>query len=284
MKKAFLLFCLCFSCSVENTDVSIFLKNQEQVSFQNEISFQNEFTQSFEIWKKFNASEYSYQTQFFSFSGFQSKTQIEVRANRVISRNYYANLFDSLIVLWHEGSLELNSHQEGALAQNLNAIYEYCADSILIRDPKQHDFIFSTFENGLLKNCFATPKDCSDDCGQGVSLTRIQLGIPEVCTEIFVTLTLVVLDTNSQPVILDEVELTLNKEHLKYVSPILHEGFTGFYALINDSHQELLNSQYGLVEFKGYQSGMLKINEQFIVASDGCHIQKLFGKDTVIVL
>lgn len=54
----------------------------------------------------------------------------------------------------------------------LDALYDRCAD--VLRDGG--DLTFETDDSGLIRECWAWPEGCLDDCGRGVSVNAFGVG------------------------------------------------------------------------------------------------------------
>jgi hypothetical protein len=101
------------------------------------------------------------------------------------------------------------------------------------------------------------------------------------CTKQFVIISLAVIDTNNNPVSLDNFKVHIkdtgedisNKENI----------FENYYPIIDDSYQnELANKKQTLI-FTGFINKKKVISETYEVSADCCHIYLVAGKAKVIL-
>jgi hypothetical protein len=52
--------------------------------------------------------------------------------------------------------------------RTMNENYEFCKDSVLLKDTTDYYIYYSLNGNGLIEHCVYSYKDCSDDCNIGV--------------------------------------------------------------------------------------------------------------------
>lgn len=120
----------------------------------------------------------------------------------------------------------------------------------------------------------------------GLFLISCQLGTDEgcLCTDEFVTITVVVVDSLMAP--LDSVSVqTVNKETDEVIQ-VHGERFsftTGNYVVIDDSHIKKLSVIPAFFIFEG-QKGQLSFKTDFVFNTDlcHCHVHKVAGPDTII--
>jgi hypothetical protein len=241
--------------------------------------------QSLSAWKEKDDSlaAYQYSTSFFSWSGYHHQTTITVRKDQVEERLYQEYFGDSLSNLWIEHHNSVGSYTEGATPLTIDSLYQICSQSLVNIDTSAYDVNLSFFNNNLLRSCTYRHKNCADDCIQGIQIDSI-LFLPEkndgpdICTEIYVTLNITVVNTRKQPVVLDSF-YTLAKGDTLF----LKEGYaSGMYEVITDLYSDSFYEQRDVVYFVGFYKGN-RYQEPMLVSSDGCHIQKEAGRDTLIV-
>jgi hypothetical protein len=149
------------------------------------VSYNNEFNKSANAWKAYKASvnnTYSYISYYGSVFGGYTETKITVQNGVVTGRDYIIGTYPpnsktlQVMKSWTEDSATLNTHTEGAVAITLDAIYAKAPEQWLNADPKNNDISFTTDNNGLITSCGYSPKNCMDDCFNGVfikSITRL---------------------------------------------------------------------------------------------------------------
>jgi len=121
-------------------------------------------------------SSYRYTTNFSSWIGFGSQTDIEVKDNQVIQRSYRAwdknyKQTDS----WKEkNATTLGSHKNGALAKTIDELYSSCQDILRTKEEKSYHIHLNFDNNNILKNCFYAHKQCADDCSKGVEINTLE--------------------------------------------------------------------------------------------------------------
>ncbi len=102
-----------------------------------------------------------------------------------------------------------------------------------------------------------------------------------ICTEEFRAVTIQVIDSLDRPVLLDSF-LTID---LLTSLPIAVNSTTldGSYPVITDSEIELLKFSGTPLRFLGYLNNVLKVQEDFLVGRDCCHIDYLSGNLVVVI-
>lgn len=137
------------------------------------------YNESLDKWtelKKDNGDSYIYQTNFESWAGFGSTTELKVIDNKVVSRIYKEygthdktgerTITDAYI----ESEDALGSHEKGALPLTIDELYNSCASDYLIVDEENNTIFFRTEINGLITLCGFFPDGCADDCYEGISI------------------------------------------------------------------------------------------------------------------
>lgn len=101
-----------------------------------------------------------------------------------------------------------------------------------------------------------------------------------LCTNVFITINVSIIDQNQAPVALDRFEVINVQNQSDVTIPISSSQFllvqqNGLYPLINDNgigrNQELN------LQFKGFINGVEVINENYIVAANCCHVNLVSG-------
>lgn len=148
-------------------------------SFNNE----REFNASLQKWNAYKASvknSYSYIVYTGSVFGYASETAITVTNGMVTERSYILTrakmtATDTVTVMdsWSENQQMLNSHQNGAPALTIDQVYAKASNEWLTVDKKQNHITFETDANGIISNCGYTPKNCQDDCFNGIHIKTL---------------------------------------------------------------------------------------------------------------
>jgi len=140
------------------------------------------FTNSHQAWLKAKATtdgSYIYETELSTFAGYGEITVITVEQDVVSKRRFasYEDLAfrDRQLEAWTEEADEVGSHLSGSAAVSLDTLYTRCQEEILTADPEENEIIFTVDQRGLLKTCVYVPRDCVDDCAEGVTISAIDL-------------------------------------------------------------------------------------------------------------
>ena len=103
------------------------------------------------------------------------------------------------------------------------------------------------------------------------------------CTEILRVLTVVVTDTAGQP--LDSLSSRTVVRATQAVLPTVPHSLgvhgPGRYEVVSDSHQDSLQQGDTILDFAAWDASHFATGT-FVVASDGCHISKREGPDTIV--
>lgn len=96
-----------------------------------------------------------------------------------------------------------------------------------------------------------------------------------ICTEVFMTIPIEVVDQNGNNVQLDEF-YTLDVETNEKIMP--QELYSpGSYPVLDDSHQPKLKGKERSFEFIGKVEGEIVVRAPFVIGADACHIYKVSG-------
>lgn len=170
-----LLFLL-FSCESNDDAPENQLSTLTTLESQEGISY----TQSIEAWnalKVNNGTSYKYQTDFISFTGFGSTTELTVINNVVTSRVYQEFTTDEItgerdiIDSYTETASQLGSNSKGAPPLTIDQLYTTCAADYLVVDETENTLYFQTATNGLMTLCGFFPNNCADDCYEGITIS-----------------------------------------------------------------------------------------------------------------
>lgn len=111
---------------------------------------------------------------------------------------------------------------------------------------------------------------CADDSMPG-----------SVCTASFATITVIVVDGQSQPVTGASVTARLVRTGQTLVPATLMLTVPGTYALVDDGSTHLIRRSGDAVQ-ASISKGSQSVTADYVVAvADGCHISKVSGPDTV---
>ncbi|APW65998.1 MULTISPECIES: hypothetical protein [Arcobacteraceae] len=131
--------------------------------------------ESKKVWlkyKKESNNTYTYYVNFVSWSGFGYETQIEVEKGIFVKRKF--SLWNKTKEkTWIEEKEELGTHKEGAALKLIDDLYNECSDILVNTNKNTNNIYLKLDENGLLKKCLFAPKNCSDDCSNGVEIKEI---------------------------------------------------------------------------------------------------------------
>ena len=131
-------------------------------------------------WQKamhLNNHNYQYSINFSSWVGFGSNTTIYVSNNTIVKRDYQSWDQDRQNVAnWTEEDSLLGKHKEGADLLTMEQLYQQCHSILLNKKDSRLHFIID--DNGYLKQCLSSPKNCADDCSSGVNIQSLTLNQP----------------------------------------------------------------------------------------------------------
>jgi hypothetical protein len=121
---------------------------------------------------KYNNS-YNYFTNFVSWVGFGNETKLSIKNGKVIKKEYTSwNKLEEKNWIEDKPST-LGKHKLGAKILLIDDLYKQCRN-ILLSTNKNTNHIYLSFDKkGLLHNCLYTPKNCADDCSNGIKIKEI---------------------------------------------------------------------------------------------------------------
>ncbi len=137
------------------------------------------------------------------------------------------------------------------------------------------------FLYGLLSLLFLNCNNDNNDNG-----TDAQDCATAICTEIFVTLNVSIIDADGNAVVLEEFTITDETSGSNITDKVVQGGISngnGSYPLYHDGF--ILDIQNSSVEllFKGYIDGNEVVNAPFIVGADCCHVSLSDGNNTIVL-
>jgi hypothetical protein len=129
---------------------------------------------------------YHYAISTSSFSGTNTKTTIEITANKPTARLYEQFHYDhtagaataTKIVdkAWTETGPDVGTHAEGMPAKTMETLYDDCARDVEPQDPAKNTVKIESDARGVLQQCWYVPLQCADDCKMGVSVEDFACG------------------------------------------------------------------------------------------------------------
>lgn len=141
--------------------------------------FPTNIEESYSRWqelKQRHGNNYSYETEFRSWAGFGNSTKIIVENGQVESRHFFEWKHDAPPSLtWSESYAELGKHNQGSAAQTFDQVYRQCTDQILTKSAQNFIISLSFDQLGLLKQCSYRPRNCADDCSQGINISSFEI-------------------------------------------------------------------------------------------------------------
>ncbi|WP_308993389.1 hypothetical protein QLS71_011425 [Mariniflexile litorale] len=136
--------------------------------------------------KETHGNSYKYTITSGSVFGFGSNTTITVINGTVTSRIYEAySIYDDnnnyvgyenrvVFESYTENIKTLNSHDSGAAAVIIDALYDTCLSKYLSVDADSNSITFNVDDNNLIKNCYHIPNGCQDDCTFGIQISSFE--------------------------------------------------------------------------------------------------------------
>jgi len=147
----------------------------------------SEYNESLNTWnnlKQVKGTSYSYEISTASVFGLESKTQITVKNDIVISRVYEAYSiyddengeylgYDNRLILksYSENAENLGSNSSGASPVTIDKLYQTCLNDYLSVSSSSNTIGFQVDDYNIIKACYYIPNGCQDDCTTGIRLT-----------------------------------------------------------------------------------------------------------------
>ncbi len=104
-----------------------------------------------------------------------------------------------------------------------------------------------------------------------------------ICTEVFITIPVAVVDSQQNPVVLDS-HRTTNPSKAAVLVQQRVEAATDFgYPVVTDAEIKLLSLEGDSLLFQGYRGGQEVARGSFFINHDCCHVNKLSGPDTLLI-
>jgi hypothetical protein len=148
------------------------------------------FDTSYSTWqsfKKHSNSGYNFTAVRESFAWIHARTETKITVinGTIAERDYVAYSYqpkagvDTLVKTvaeqWHEDKTTLNSHGESYWFLTMDEVYAKAKNEWLNVDPKTNEIYFETKNNGMLSTAGYVPKNCADDCFNGINISEITM-------------------------------------------------------------------------------------------------------------
>ena len=131
--------------------------------------------------------DYRYESRFQSWTGYRSET-IQYVSNDIVYRRIYnayhpgapvpdgfPDLYRAYgpVYSYDEGYSALGTNQSGASVSTVDQLYQSCEELLERRDPTRNRITLEFSDEGLLSVCTYTPKNCADDCSEGIRIQDV---------------------------------------------------------------------------------------------------------------
>lgn len=127
------------------------------------------------------ADSYSYVRVASYWTGERMETTVIVEGGNIVERDYVAyDGTEEITDSWQEYGVDVGSHEAGFEALTIDQLYDLCRDDVMPSATDTNVLTFTTFEDGLLQNCFTVDQSLEDSGADGVALESIGLD-PQTC-------------------------------------------------------------------------------------------------------
>jgi hypothetical protein len=136
------------------------------------------------IWAaaKPSCPNYHYEALTWSFTGFCTKTTIQIASDEPVRRSFMGGndgcggTDAGPTETWDEvGALQIGTHADGASALTAEQLFAACQTS-LAQDPSTNTLTLTIGAEGVPTRCGFTPINCADDCYMGFELSDVTCG------------------------------------------------------------------------------------------------------------
>ena len=150
----------------------------------------SDYYNSLRTWNKLkleNGDSYSYINSFQSWTGNYTNTIIEVEKGKPISRNYETGIIEYMPKsdggvdikntkndTYIENQDNLGTHKAGFSPITMDNIYRNCILNISKVSSLTNNIYFETDNSGILSTCGYVPKNCQDECFEGVEINNFK--------------------------------------------------------------------------------------------------------------
>jgi len=130
--------------------------------------------------KDINGNSYVYESNISSLFGFGSITRITVINGQLTERSYQEYLLNDQLEItntdinYSETEELIGSNEKGTPAHTIDELYNTCFSEYLIVDLDDNFIYFETDSIGLMNLCGFFPKNCADDCFEGIRISSFE--------------------------------------------------------------------------------------------------------------
>jgi hypothetical protein len=128
------------------------------------------------IWYKYKSNSnnsYTYFINFVSWSGFGHETKINVE-NGIFTQREFTSWNTTEENTWIENEKDLGKHKLGAKLKLIDDLYKECKNILKTKTKSINNIYLSFDKKGLLSSCLYSPKNCADDCSNGIQIKEIK--------------------------------------------------------------------------------------------------------------
>lgn len=139
--------------------------------------------ESLSAWMELKAADdgtYQYSRSNSSFSGYRNRTTFLVENDVVVRRSFEETDPDGAVSdSFVEEGAEVGSNEGTGAdpALTIEELYEICRDEVLTQDPERNIIELRLRDDGILEYCFYVPRDCADDCAEGVEIENLDMNL-----------------------------------------------------------------------------------------------------------
>lgn len=168
MENTKILLCFCagltiLGCSEDSKPVNVEERSLLEVS-----------RAAWNAQKDMFGESYNYETRFASVFGFSSITTQYISSGTVIRRVYETtDQNDVQSSIYDEGASEVGTNSAGAEPATIDELYDVCESILKTKNPSENFISFDLDDDNVLKKCTFFPKNCADDCDEGVNIQNI---------------------------------------------------------------------------------------------------------------
>lgn len=144
-----------------------------------EVDHKTIYDQSLIVWdlqKEEHNNSYEYSLSFGSEEArYESKSTFIIKEGIITkhdfeSYHYNNNNEKNIDKVWTEEKDKIGSHKEGFPAKTLDEIYKDCGNTYLTVKYSENYVYLETEHEGVISLCGYFPRNCADDCFEGVKL------------------------------------------------------------------------------------------------------------------
>ena len=132
----------------------------------------------------------------------------------------------------------------------------------------------------LLAIIMLSPLLIASSCKQTTTDNNPCKGV--MCTMMFAMVTVEVVTSDGNPVVLDEVYTIRSKDGTK-LQMEQHAGENGSYVILDDSYQKVLANSSEPFRFIGIKNGVKVVDEHYTIGADCCHVSRNSGTTRIVL-